>query len=449
MSTRTASRLLLALTWIVVVAGVFLWAAVPLVWGGRTLQPTALQGFWIAALVAGAATWWVVTRDPDDLRARLVAACALATVAPLAMLPIAVPGFSRGLRVGLAVATLAAVPLAFELLRRLSPYPRLPLLRLAAALAAVIALVVPWMSRILDHQAPVTRYVILAGLLLGCAGAAVAGITRVRAGSMPASRIVDSLAVVAAAVLPLVTNVALLPVLDWSASVATILVAGLVAAVLVRVAIRPLAAVAATADTHRDEVIAASEAERTRLAQALHDGPMGDITLLVQRLDASGDPDNAAIARAIATDLRSIGNDLQLPILDDLGAGPALEWLVARVARRSGAEVRLQLDAAGRPPREVELAVYRIAQEAVVNAVKHGGGPVEVRYRADATTAILTVDDGGPGWPDGVAEAARAGGRLGLVTMAQRAEAVGARLELGLSETGGAHVGMRWAATAP
>lgn len=445
MSTRTASRPLLVLTWLVVVAGVILWAAVPVIWGRTAVQPTALQGFWIGALVAGVATWWVVL-NRDDPRTSLVAACALATVAPLAMLPIVGPTLSRGVIVASGVASLAVLPLAYELLRHLGPGSRRWSLRGGVALGAVVALVIPIVPWGLDAPAPVARYTVLTVLLLGSAGAAVIGISGARAGTTAASRIIDSLAVVAAALLPVLTNIALLPVLDWASFVTVVLAGGLVAAILVRVAIRPLATVAATADTHRDEVIAASEAERTRLAQALHDGPLGDITLLVQRLDATGDADNAAIARAIATDLRSIGNDLQLPILDDLGAASALEWLVARVARRSGAEIHLSVAADVRPPREVEQAVYRIAQEAVVNAVKHGGGPVEVRYRADATTAILTVDDRGPGWPEGVTESARAGGRLGLVTMAQRAEAVGARLELGLSETGGAHVGLRWTA---
>ena len=62
-------------------------------------------------------------------------------------------------------------------------------------------------------------------------------------------------------------------------------------------------------------------------------------------------------------------------------AGPALEWLAARVRRLTGMDVAAEWDADGRPPGEVELAAFRIAQEAVSNAVRHGRPPI--RYSAN------------------------------------------------------------------
>jgi len=231
----------------------------------------------------------------------------------------------------------------------------------------------------------------------------------------------------------------------WHIFALPFVAAGLMAAVLGRVAIGPLARVAGSAASERDRVVAAAEAERGRLAATLHDGPLGDIALLVQRLDQAGDADNAAIARSIANDLRDIGNDLKVPVLEDLGAGPALEWLAERIGRRAGARVQVEIEATVRPPAVVELAIYRIAHEAVVNAVKHGRPPVSVRYVATPDRVSLTVADMGPGLDRAAAGRARKEGRMGLLTMAQRAEAIGATLVVGTAGTTGTRVGLEWA----
>jgi two-component system NarL family sensor kinase len=170
--------------------------------------------------------------------------------------------------------------------------------------------------------------------------------------------------------------------------------------------------------------------------------------MLVRRLDAAGDTANADAAREIAERLRAICGDLRLPVLDDLGVGPALEWLCGRLGTvsielgRSGDESRL--------PADVELAVFRIAQEALSNAVRHGEPPVVVRYRAEADRLELTVEDGGSGIPAGAAELAERTGHMGLMNMTQRADAVGASLQIGQRPEGGTRVALTWErATAP
>ena len=102
--------------------------------------------------------------------------------------------------------------------------------------------------------------------------------------------------------------------------------------------------------------------------------------MLVHRLDAAGDTEGADIARTVSDRLRAICGDLRLPILDDLGVGPALDWLVLRIERLAGGEVRLERSDGTRPPADVELAFFRVAQEALSNAVKHGRPPIVVRY---------------------------------------------------------------------
>ncbi len=78
----------------------------------------------------------------------------------------------------------------------------------------------------------------------------------------------------------------------------------------------------------RDTVVAATEVERARLAADLHDDALQEMTVLVRRLDEAGDAASATLARSIADRLREVCGELRLPVLDELGAGPALEWLV-------------------------------------------------------------------------------------------------------------------------
>ena len=118
------------------------------------------------------------------------------------------------------------------------------------------------------------------------------------------------------------------------------------------------------------------------VAADIHDDALQELTLLVRRLDAAGDAEGADIARTVSDRLRAICGDLRLPILDDLGVGPALDWLVLRIERLAGGEVRLERADGTRPPPDVELAFFRVAQEALANAVKHGQPPIVVRYHS-------------------------------------------------------------------
>jgi signal transduction histidine kinase len=197
----------------------------------------------------------------------------------------------------------------------------------------------------------------------------------------------------------------------------------------------------------RDNVVAATEAERARLAADLHDDALQEMAVLVRRLDDAGDEPGAALARSIASELREVCGDLRLPVLDELGAGAALEWLVERVGQASGTQVRLERDDLVRPPAEIELAVFRVAQEALANAVNHGAPPILVEYAAASDRASLSVSDQGTGIPPNApAEAARSG-RYGLANMRQRAEQVGARFDVRSSGPTGTAVRLNWTAS--
>lgn len=215
-------------------------------------------------------------------------------------------------------------------------------------------------------------------------------------------------------------------------------------AVAGRFTIRPLARLATRAQLQRDLVVAATEAERARVAADIHDEALQELTLLVRRLETAGDTEGAELGRTVADRLRAICGDLRLPILDDLGVGPALDWLVLRIERLAGGEVRLERTDGTRPPPDVELAIFRVAQEALANAVKHGKPPIVVRYRATESGVSLSVDDAGPGIALDAGAAAEQGRHFGLLNMQQRAEQIGAILDIRRWPGGGTHVALEW-----
>lgn len=213
-----------------------------------------------------------------------------------------------------------------------------------------------------------------------------------------------------------------------------------------RFTLAPLLGLAQRTQLQRDLAVAAAETERARLAADLHDDALQQLTMLVRTLDEGGHTAEANEAREVATKLRSVVGDLRLPILDDLGAGAALEWLVERVEPMAGGPVKLERsDETRRPPPNVELAVFRVAQEALTNAIKHGRPPIAVHYdvRADGRVT-LAVDDAGYGIGESAAEEAPRQGHFGLANMQQRAEQIGALLDVRRWPSGGTRVALEW-----
>jgi signal transduction histidine kinase len=228
-------------------------------------------------------------------------------------------------------------------------------------------------------------------------------------------------------------------------AVLLVLVMGLFAITLVnRATLRPLARAASRATAQRDLTVAAVEAERRRLAADIHDGPLQALLLLGRQLEEEGHAEAATAARTIALELRDVAGELRLPLLDDLGVGPALDWLADRAQRMSGIAVTVEYEGLRRPPPDVELAAFRIAQEALANAIRHGEAPIVVSYRTTGEQLSLSVDDAGRGFRG--ASPARPGS-YGLLNMVQRAEQIGARLELLQRPDRGMHVGVEWSAT--
>ncbi len=151
------------------------------------------------------------------------------------------------------------------------------------------------------------------------------------------------------------------------------------------------------------------EHERRELALQLHD----DVGQIVTGLDlqlqaheqACGEPELLAEARQRLRDLhervRSISLDLRPAVLDDLGLGPALRWLARIAAKTSGGDVDVRVDVTEqvRYSEEVEIAAYRIVQEAITNALRHAAADeVVVTLRTDATALVVEISDDGRGF---------------------------------------------------
>jgi signal transduction histidine kinase len=211
-----------------------------------------------------------------------------------------------------------------------------------------------------------------------------------------------------------------------------------------RLVVVPFIVAARRARSTRDSTLDAVETERVRISSEIHDDVIQDLTMLVRRLDAASDRESATIAREAAGRLREITGDARLPVLDDLGVAAALDWLVRRMSAIDGGTLKLSTDETARPPRTVEVAMFRVAQEALANALRHGAAPVTVRYRSATDRAMLEVVDSGAGIAARAEEIADGAGRLGIAGMRRRAAAIDATLRIDRVEEGGTCVRFVW-----
>jgi two-component system sensor histidine kinase UhpB len=192
--------------------------------------------------------------------------------------------------------------------------------------------------------------------------------------------------------------------------------------------------------------LAAQEAERLRVARELHDEVGQTLTAVALRAErAAGElPAQAqALGEIVDTvhrsldDVRRIARELRPEALDDLGLIDALISLCLRMERQGARRVLRELEG-GLPPLgpEVELVIYRVAQEALTNAFRHAqASQVRVALRRDGEHVLLIVADDGHGLPAPMP--AQAGGLAG---MRERAILIGAKLEIDSPPAGGVEV---------
>lgn len=156
------------------------------------------------------------------------------------------------------------------------------------------------------------------------------------------------------------------------------------------------------------QLLHAHEEERRRIALDLHDDPLARLTLLTRELETSSEHPQLQRCRQAAQEatiaLRAICVDLRPSVLDDLGLAAGLESLVNDVRVRSDLVASVAIEAAdggclGRLNGDLETALYRVAQEALNNCLKHAvANEVTVRLWTDRSRVRLLVVDDGQGY---------------------------------------------------
>lgn len=182
------------------------------------------------------------------------------------------------------------------------------------------------------------------------------------------------------------------------------------------------------------QLIQAQEEERKRIARDLHDGvnqQVAYLTISLDRLECA--PPNQlglahnevselkSIAEEVAQSLRDLAHQLHSTTLQHLGLVRALHALCRKFSQQHQVEVTLQAEGLENPPDDISLCLYRVTQEALNNAVKHGNAKsITVRMLRQGPSLRLQVQDTGSGFDPRVTTKG-----LGLVSMQERLRVVG------------------------
>ncbi len=192
-------------------------------------------------------------------------------------------------------------------------------------------------------------------------------------------------------------------------------------------------------------VLQAQEEERKRIARELHDDTAQSLSTLLINLDVIEPqlpPSNTVlsagfervrdIAQRTLDATRALSHDLRPTILDDFGLVAALRWFADEFMRTFGVAVELHTEPPiGQLTSEIELALFRITQEALTNSGKYAeANHTGVQLSFPDGTAKLVVEDDGTGFEPATRRGPTRQGGLGLYGMHERAELVGGILEV-------------------
>jgi PAS domain S-box-containing protein len=203
------------------------------------------------------------------------------------------------------------------------------------------------------------------------------------------------------------------------------------------------------------QVTRAQEDERLRISRELHDDTAQVLATLSRSLDSlvTGEKNlkKATVERlkklhemanSALEGVRRFSQDLRPSILDDLGLVPALEWLISDLEGSYGITTRVEISGSRRRlTPEIELTVFRIAQEVLSNIRRHSQASsvaMSLDFGADALTLIIKDDGQGFNIPQRTSDLALSG-KLGIIGMRERARLIGGTLivqsELGAGTT--------------
>lgn len=194
------------------------------------------------------------------------------------------------------------------------------------------------------------------------------------------------------------------------------------------------------------QITKVQEEERKYIARELHDTTVQTLVALIYNLDnfMRDDPalteDNLRKLKAMQDNLkraveevRHFSRQLRPPVLDDLGLIPVLEWLAGELKKTYDMDVQMEISGSQRRlPPDMELALFRIIQEALINAAKHASvKSVDLKLGYMDESVKATIIDRGEGFelPDKIGSLPRSG-KLGLAGIEERVQMLGGRLEI-------------------
>ena len=169
---------------------------------------------------------------------------------------------------------------------------------------------------------------------------------------------------------------------------------------------------------HAEGLLKAQEEERAWVAREVHDDVLQRIAVLLQEVDKAGDIGSTARRKALRAEIQDLSVVLE-GILASLGR------LTADLTRSSGIQIGFEgeIEEPGGLTPEQRLVAYRVVQEALNNLIRHSGAAAGlVRAKANGGDFIVEIEDQGRGF---VQDAAQTGHGLGLISMGERAHAVG------------------------
>jgi signal transduction histidine kinase len=192
------------------------------------------------------------------------------------------------------------------------------------------------------------------------------------------------------------------------------------------------------------------EEQTRRISHELHDQAGQLLASVHMALDGLGrELPRGAAARlesvkglldGIEEQLRRLSHELRPTILDDLGLGPALEFLAEGVSARNGVRIALEALPDKRLPARVEAVLYRIVQEALNNVSKHAqASTVTIGVRSEEGVIRCAIRDDGVGFD--VSAVGRKDARgIGLIGIRERLARLGGALEINSAPGGGAEL---------
>ena len=230
----------------------------------------------------------------------------------------------------------------------------------------------------------------------------------------------------------------------------------IVAPVLWIVAVRPIQRLAQSRMHFLRRAMTSQEAERRRITMDLHDGLGQSLTSLMLGLRALEETTSDATLRQQTEDLRTMGavihddlrrivRGLRPAILDQSGLVAAIERLVHDVQQPGVREVEFEVDGLSnvRLDADLEIAAFRIVQEAVSNSVQHSSANnLRVTLAAKKNNLVLRIADNGNGF-DASAVLSRTDFHYGLMSIRERAMISGGTADIQTSPNGGTIVSAR------